>query len=160
MSPQTANLVNDTVSMLATMGGTAALRTTQAATPQFKYPQSTAPVLQTEGLVNRGADSINAGINLNKKFSYLEKMQANNVRARMLPDGRVRYYDIETLSKTPGPTRGACNVLEWDPRNCNVRGWYENYNHFGNVNRIHPKNINGQTVISPHYPPTAKDLMK
>jgi len=42
MSPQTANLVNDTASMLATMGGTAALRNTQAAIPPLKYPQSTA----------------------------------------------------------------------------------------------------------------------
>jgi hypothetical protein len=34
----------------------------------------------------------------------------------------------------------------------------ESYNQAGNVNRVHPKMINGQQVHSQHYPPTAKEL--
>ena len=29
----------------------------------------------------------------------------------------------------------------------------ECYDHSGKVNRVHPKQINGQNVLSPHYPP-------
>ena len=32
------------------------------------------------------------------------------------------------------------------------------YDHSGCVNRVHPKQINGQDVIFPHYPLTAKEL--
>ncbi len=31
------------------------------------------------------------------------------------------------------------------------------YDHSGVINRVH-KQINGQDLISPHYPPTAKEL--
>lgn len=67
---------------------------------------------------------------------------------------------IKTYSRAPGPTRGACNVLEWNPRTSQTRWWYGCHDHLGNINRVHPKNINGQTVLSPHYPPTAADLIK
>jgi filamentous hemagglutinin len=34
----------------------------------------------------------------------------------------------------------------------------ESYDHSGNVTRVHPKMINGQQVIGPHYPPTGQEL--
>ena len=34
----------------------------------------------------------------------------------------------------------------------------ESYNHNGNVTRVHPKSIDGQTVSSQHYPPTKKEI--
>jgi filamentous hemagglutinin len=34
----------------------------------------------------------------------------------------------------------------------------ESYDQAGNVVRVHPKTINGQQVIGPHYPPTGKEL--
>ena len=59
------------------------------------------------------------------KLSRLEYFQQFSVRTRTLSDGRIRYYDIETISRTSGPTRGACNALEWNPKTGVVRGWYE-----------------------------------
>jgi hypothetical protein len=82
------------------------------------------------------------------------------VQTRTLFDGRFRYYDVENISRTQGLTRGACNVVEWNPKTGNVRGWYECHDHFDNVNRVHLKNINGQVVSSPHYPPIGTELMK
>lgn len=46
-----------------------------------------------------------------------------------------------------------------NPMTGRVRGWNECYDHFGNINRVHPKNLNGQELISPHYPPTGKELL-
>ena len=95
---------------------------------------------------------------LNKKLSNLENAQKDAVRVRELTDGRTRYYGIEKPSWNPGPTRGASYVTEYNPSNGNVRSWYESYDHNGNVNRVHPKNINGQDFDLPHYPPTKKDI--
>lgn len=74
------------------------------------------------------------------------------------PDGRVRYYGAETAARTPGATRGAAYVTEWDPATGAVRSWMGNYDHAGNVVRVHPKMVNGQTVNSPHFPPTGSEL--
>ena len=109
---------------------------------------------------SQGAESLNAGVDLNRKLSQLEKFQETAARTRTLYDGRIRYYDAECISRTSGPTRSACNVLEWNPRTCQTRWWYECHDHLGNVNRVHPKCINGQIVLSPHYPPTGKELMR
>ena len=76
----------------------------------------------------------------------------------MLPDGRIRYYGPETPASSPGPTRGAAFVTEWDPKTGTVRQWMESYDHAGKVLRVHPKSVNGQQVIGPHYPPTGKEL--
>ncbi|CUI18079.1 rhs family protein (plasmid) [Candidatus Protochlamydia naegleriophila] len=108
--------------------------------------------------INRGAESVNAGINLNKKLSQLEQSQQTAARIRELPDDRIRYYGIEKKATNSGPTRGACYVVEYTPHNGQTRGWYECYDHTGNVNRVHPKSINGQTVTSPHYPLIASEL--
>ncbi|MFI0436163.1 MAG: hypothetical protein ACH350_10670, partial [Parachlamydiaceae bacterium] len=110
--------------------------------------------------LSRGAENVNAAADLNRKLSRLENFQQTSTRARTLPDGRIRYYDAENLSRTVGPTRGACNVVEWNPRTGNVRGWYECHDHLGNVNRVHPKNINGQVISLPHYPPIGTELMR
>lgn len=112
------------------------------------------------GNVSRGAESVNAGINLNNKLSLLQSFPQSAAKIRILPDNRIRYYSPETFSRTPGPTRSACNVVEWNPNTARVRGWYECHDHLGNVNRVHPKNINGQTVLSPHYPPIGAELKR
>ena len=111
-------------------------------------------------IVSRGAETANAGVNLNSKLRRLQSFQLSATRTRTLPDGRIRYYNAENMSKTYGPTRGACDVVEWNPKTGDIRGWFECHDHLGNVNRVHPKNINGQNVISPHYPPTGSELIK
>jgi hypothetical protein len=110
--------------------------------------------------LSRGAESVNAGAALKSKFFLLENFQVKAVKTRKLSDGRIRYYGKESLSKTSGPTSGACNVVEWNPINGNVRRWYECHDHLGNVNRVHPKYINGQDVFAPHYPPTGSELIR
>ncbi len=104
------------------------------------------------------AKSVNAQSALRTKLSGLEKAQQNAAKTRQLPDGRVRYYTKEVPARTDGPTRGASFVTEHNPKNGNVRQWMESYDHSGQVNRVHPKSINGQTVNSQHYPPTAREL--
>lgn len=108
--------------------------------------------------VSSGAESANAQSALKAKLSGLEKAQQNAATTRQLPDGRVRYYTQEVPARTEGPTRGASFVTEHNPKTGNVRQWMESYNHSGQVNRVHPKSINGQTVNSQHYPPTAREL--
>jgi hypothetical protein len=105
-----------------------------------------------------GAESANAGSALRSKLSALEDAQSGAASTRTLPDGRVRYYGPETPARTAGPTRGASYVTEHNPATGGVRSWMESYNQAGNVNRVHPKMINGQQVHSQHYPPTAKEL--
>lgn len=109
-------------------------------------------------VVSSGAENVNAGINLSKKLSQVETAQQTAVKTRLLDDGRIRYYSKEYLSKNEGLTRGACRVTEINFRNGYSRSWHECYNHFGNINRIHPKTINGQDLISSHYPPTVQEL--
>lgn len=108
--------------------------------------------------VSTGAENANAGAALNRKLSALEGAQQNAARVRELPDGRIRYYEAERAARNPGPTRGSSYVTEYNPANGNVRSWNEAYDQAGNVNRVHPKMINGQTVNSQHYPPTAREL--
>uniref|UniRef100_UPI00112F0804 RHS repeat-associated core domain-containing protein n=1 Tax=Salmonella bongori TaxID=54736 RepID=UPI00112F0804 len=97
-------------------------------------------------------------VKLNRKLSALEKAQRNAVNTRVLPDGRIRYYNEEALARTPGPTRGRSHVTEWNPKNGDVRIWEETYNHSGQVNRVHPKMKNGDLLDLPHYPPTKADI--
>ena len=75
-----------------------------------------------------------------------------------MPNGRVRYYDAERPAITPGSTRGSAYVTEWDPATGRVRSWVESYDHEGNVNRVHPKMIDGYQVDAPHYPATGREL--
>ncbi len=104
------------------------------------------------------ASSVNAQAALNKKLRALENAQKISAKTVHLPDGRIRYHTAESLSNTPGPTRGSAYVTEWDPKTGDVRSWQECYNQSGEVNRVHPKMINGQDVEAQHYPPTGKEL--
>jgi|GEM_PF-2519555 len=107
---------------------------------------------------NSEAASPNAQANLDKKLRGLEKAQENAARVENLPDGRIRYYTKESLSKTPGLTRGASYVTEYNPSTGQVRSWNECYNQAGNVNRVHPKSLDGQDLTEQHYPPTKLEL--
>jgi|GEM_PF-3378238 len=91
---------------------------------------------------NSNAYNINAKEPLTTKLNEIQDMQKNATRTRKLSNGKIRYYGIEKPAKTPGPTRGGYNVLEWDPKTLQTRGWYECKDHIGKVNRVHPKTIN------------------
>nr|NGX42984.1 tRNA3(Ser)-specific nuclease WapA [Chlamydiota bacterium] len=99
------------------------------------------------------ATSVNALGALNRKLSLLQKSQNSAVHKRILPDGRFRYYSLEKPSLTQGPTRGASFVTELTPKTGRVRSWYECYDHSGNINRVHPKSLNGYELNRSHYPP-------
>ena len=87
--------------------------------------------------------------------------QASHLDAQTVtPDGRVQYYDKERFAKNPGPTRGNSLVTEYNPKTGGVKQWMESYDHNGNVNRVHPKSVNGQVVDSIHYPPRGAELEK
>lgn len=107
---------------------------------------------------NTGAQSANAQTALNKKLSSLQKAQRTAENTRVLPDGRIRYYQKERPASTTGNTRGNSLVTEYNPKTGSVRTWMENRDHSGKVTMIHPKTINGQTVRSQHYPPTKQEL--
>jgi len=88
----------------------------------------------------------------------LKRVETKAARTKILPDGRIRYYDIEKASRTPGPTRGACYVTEHNPKTGQVRSWYECYDQQGKVNRVHPYTIDGFDVAGQHYPPTEAEI--
>jgi len=158
MSSRTAGLVDNGISIIGTMGGAAAMRARQVVTfPSFGLPAAKVS-LWNETTINRGAENVNAAVNLAKKLSQLETAQQSAVNIRFLRDGRIRYYDHEILASNPGPTRGRAYVTEFDSNTGRIRGWMECYDHLGIVNRVHPKQINGQDFLFSHYPLTAKEL--
>ena len=106
-----------------------------------------------------GAENINAGISLTTKLRQLETMQQTAAKTRILPDGRIRYYKAERMATYPGHTRGSSYVTEYNPNTEQVRGWNECYDQLGNVNRVHPKDINGQSLTSQHYPLIAQEII-
>ena len=108
--------------------------------------------------IRNQAHNVNAQAALDKKLRVLQKAQKEAVRIEHLPDGRIRYYELEAPSKTPGPTRGRSQVVEFNPKTGSVRGWSECYDHAGDVNRVNPKFINGQDIVGQHYPPTYTDI--
>ncbi|WP_047296772.1 RHS repeat-associated core domain-containing protein, partial [Pseudomonas lundensis] len=95
---------------------------------------------------------------LKRKLSALQSAEKSAERIRELPDGRIRYYDKEALARTSGPTRGRSHVTEYNSATGQVRTWEETYDHFGAVNRVHPKMNNGELLDLPHYPPTRSDI--
>ncbi|MCL2325733.1 MAG: hypothetical protein FWC40_04450, partial [Proteobacteria bacterium] len=95
---------------------------------------------------------------LHKKYKALERAQTKYEREKVLPDGRIRYYEKERPAHKPGPTRGNSTVVEYNPKTGSVRLWMESYNHSGEVTRVHPKSINGQELNAPHYPLTKSEI--
>ena len=111
-------------------------------------------VAQTNRLaksLGAGAENVNAGVYLNRKFSELEQAPKIASRIRTLPDGRSRFYKPERSAHTQGTIRGSSYVTEYNPETGKVRGWNECYEQSGQVGIVHPKNIDGQPLISPHY---------
>jgi hypothetical protein len=107
---------------------------------------------------NHNANNVNAQMALNKKMRALQDAQKDAVKIIELSDGRIRYYERERFAYTPGPTKGSSFVTEYNPKTGQVRQWNESYDQFGNVNRTHPKTIDGQNIVGQHYPPTQSDL--
>jgi hypothetical protein len=104
------------------------------------------------------ATTYNAHVSMNKKLDALEKAQVRAIKTEELPGGRIRYYTKETFSIKTGPTRGSAYVTEYNPNTGQVRSWMECYDHSGNVNRVHPKMLDGQDLKAQHYPPTQSEL--
>lgn len=104
------------------------------------------------------ANNINAQDALIRKLNALEDAPKMAVRIREFADGRVRYYKAEKLSVKHGPTRGASYVTEHNRKTGQVRSWLECYDHQGNVNRVHPKMLDGQDLLAQHYPPTKAEI--
>ena len=146
----------------AAVGTVKKVKTVAKVTKAVSNTKKTTNVVNNTSLIGRNitANNANASNALNRKLNSLEKAQKNAVKTKFLPDGRIRYYDRERPARTTGATRGNSIVTEYNPKNGNVRQWAASFDHFGNVNRVHPKSINGQTVNSPHYPPTQRELKK
>lgn len=113
-----------------------------------------------EAVAGKPASSANAQEALGNKLRGLQKAQETAEHTEELPDWRVRYYSKEVPARTEGPTRGSSYVTERNPANGQTRSWMESYGKDGSVNRVHPKTMNGETVNSNHFPPTAKELNK
>ena len=124
--------------------------------------RQTAQIGQSSGQnrVNYQAQSMNAQAALNMKMRALQKAQQKAVQTQQLPDGRIRYYGNESPAQQQGATRGAAYVTEYNPKTGQVRAWHECYNQKGNVNRVHPKMLDGQDLSSQHYPLTRNELRK
>lgn len=102
--------------------------------------------------------NVNAQAAMHQKLRELQKAQNHAVNTQQFDDGRIRYYTAERPSRTSGPTRGNAHVTEYNSKTGQVRSWAESYDHKGNVNRVHPKTIDGQNLISQHYPPTGSEI--
>jgi len=109
-------------------------------------------------IIRNQAHNANANSALLTKLKALNNAQADAIKTKHLPDGRIRYYRQEKLSSTPGPTRGSAHITEFNPKTNQVRAWRECYDHSGKINRVHPKMLNGQTLTGQHYPPTKSEL--
>ena len=117
----------------------------------------TTKIVRQSFSLGKGAENINAGISLTKKLSQLEKAQLTT-RVRILSDGRIRYYGKKIPARNVGITRSASRVSEYNPLTGQTRSWHECYDQNGNVIRVHPKQINGQDVISSHYPLIGEEI--
>jgi len=104
------------------------------------------------------AANANARVAIRTKIRALQKAQNNAVKTKEFSDGRIRYYTKETPSKEPGPTKSAAFVTEHNTKTGQVRTWLELYDHAGNVNRVHPKMIDGKNIVGQHYPPIETEL--
>jgi|GEM_PF-1234976 len=115
----------------------------------------------TRKKISQPSDSlsqINPQTLLDRNLKIAESRSLSAIRTETLPDGRIRYYGPETLASTPGPTRGSTYVTEYDPTRGRIRGWYESRTHTNQINRVHPKMIDGENIDSLHYPHTKKEL--
>lgn len=115
-------------------------------------------VISSPRQISSAATSPNAKAALKAKLSGLQNAQKIAAVVRLLPDGRVRYYKREVAARSTGPTRGASFVTEHNPKTGQTRQWIESYDHLGNVIRVHPKSLNGQSLSAQHYPPTGIEL--
>ncbi len=128
-------------------------KSSKVSSPKFRIQDTTQAPNTTYN-----ASNVNAHSAISRKLSALEFAQRNAARVENLPDGRVRYYAAERPSNRMGTTRGASYVTEHNQASGQVRSWMECYDHYGKVNRIHPKMIDGQVVSSQHYPPIQSEF--
>jgi len=120
ISRQTANFVDDVTTMGTTMAGTAVRRTAEAATPQFKYPQSTATLfdplatssISSHLLKNKliaeeiaGGHAFTKHVLKNNEFpgftslqfeKHLRSVLNNPTEVKTLVRGRTGYWDQAT----------------------------------------------------------------
>ncbi len=108
--------------------------------------------------ISNTAHNVNAQDALQRKMKALQGAQKKATLIKKIDNNRIRYYMPERKSHTHGTTRGASYVVEHNIQTGQVRSWNECYDHDGNVNRVHPKTINGQNIKGKHYPPTKSEL--
>ena len=124
-----------------------------------KFDKSAKVVVKNQlGRKGNAPPAVDTRCLLDKNLEIAENAKLDAKTIKKLSDGRIRYYEKETPSSTSGPTRGSSYVTEYDPNKGIVRSWYENYDHFGKINRVHPKMINGTNIDSLHYPHTGREL--
>lgn len=90
-----------------------------------------------------------------------------HVKKETRPNGNILrfHYDKERLERIESQSHDGKRDFHshlclgcFRPKNDLHLYGHECYDHLGKVNRVHPKRLNGQELISSHYPPTAIEL--
>jgi len=128
-------------------------------TPEEELAEAISSPEVTRQLDSISVNSPNAREALNLKLRALSDAQSSAEKVIELSNGKIRFYDKFRPARNPGPTSGARFVTEFSPETGELVQWNENYDNLGSVNRVRLKNINGMQINSPHFPPTAKELL-
>jgi RHS repeat-associated protein len=83
------------------------------------------------------AKSAKQAANLAKHLEYSEKY--GKAGAKILENGKIRYYGETIKAKTKGEMAGRRYVHEFDATKNNSRGWHEVLDHDGNVRQVRPE---------------------
>ncbi|HRD54962.1 MAG TPA: RHS repeat-associated core domain-containing protein, partial [Parachlamydiaceae bacterium] len=142
LSQSTANLIDNTLGMIATMGGAAATQTFQkTAIQNYKLP----PTIKNEVLRDFGYSSTQGAL-LKQHLKYLEEY--GKVSVKLLKNGRYRYYGNCRAARVLGEMKGMRYVHEFNPLTGKSRGWMETLDHNDIIRQVRPQ-INNQPKV--HY---------
>ena len=129
-------------------------------TPEEELAEAISSPEVTRQLDAISSDSMNASEALRRKFSALSNAQSLADKAQNISETITRYYRKFRFSRQPGATVGSRFVTEYNSETGSVVQWNETYDQLGQVNRVHLKTIDGIKISSPHFPPTASDLLQ
>jgi hypothetical protein len=143
MSPQTAGLVNNGLSIVGSVGGFAAINASRLAI--FPNIQSLAKASKITREMYR-SESLYQSHLLNTHLTQLEKYGAQGYR--QLQNNKIRYYgELKTPVKN-GEMIGRRRVREWNPENGLKRTWHETLDGNNNVRIVRPERNDGSKI---HY---------
>jgi hypothetical protein len=91
-----------------------------------------------ENVVGSGGTANSAQYAKLKEF-YRQAEKYGAGGARILENGRYRFYGEFSSASKPGVMAGARRVREWDPVSGMKRTWYETLDHAGTVRSVAPK---------------------